>query len=129
MPAFNAILRHGWTKFFWATGPIMVMLSSGVAMSFTAIQLAINDVNPNPSTLGTINSLAIAMTSGLRSFSPVLFTSIFAVGVRKQIMDGYLVWFIMIILAAAFTFDVQLLPPNAEGKLNKKEAGTEASDA
>ena len=128
-PLYSYVLRQGWTTFFWATGPALMMLGVGVAMCFTAIQLALNDVNPRPSTLGTLNSVALAMTSGIRSFSPALFTSIFAVGVRKQILGGYLVWVIMIAIAAGFAVDAQLLPPNAEGKTERKRPISGDEDA
>lgn len=121
VPCFNLIRRQGLETLFWITAPLGLTLGSGVAMSFTAIQLALNDVNPKPGTLGTLNSLALAMISGIRSFSPALFTSIFAVGVRKQILGGHLIWAIMVVIALAFTLDVQLLPKNAEGRLEKKK--------
>jgi MFS family permease len=122
LPIYNAILRKGWTTFFWVTAPVMSMIGAGVAMCFTAIQLAINDVNPKPATLGTLNSVALALTSGIRSFSPALFTTLFAIGVDNHILAGYFVWVIMILIAIGFTFDAQLLPANAEGRLDKQES-------
>ncbi|ETN39537.1 uncharacterized protein HMPREF1541_05763 [Cyphellophora europaea CBS 101466] len=119
-PLLNLVLRRDYTLAFWISGPILLMLGCSVAMSFTAIQLAINDVNPKPSTLGTLNSLALALVSGIRSFSPALFTSIFAVGVEHQIVYGYLIWIVLAVLALGFTFDCQLLPKNAEGKQSKQ---------
>lgn len=124
-PMLSVVLRQGWSLAFWIIGPILLALGSGVAMAFAAIQLAINDVNPKPSTLGTLNSLALALSSAIRAFSPGLFTAIFAVGVRNQIVGGYLVWVILIVLAAAYTADCQLLPANAEGKLSKKPSEQE----
>lgn len=119
-PVLSTVLRHRWILAFWIAGPILLALGSGVAMCFAAIQLCINDVNPKPETLGTLNALALASVSGIRAFSPSLFTAIFAIGVRTQILGGYLVWVVMIALAAGFTADCQLLPANAEGKLSKK---------
>lgn len=119
-PLLSTMLRQGWTLAFWIVGPVLLALGSGVAMSYAAIQLAVNDVNPKPSTLGTLNSLALALTSAIRAFSPTLFTAIFAVGIRHQIVGGYLVWVIMIMLAMLLAADCQLLPSNAEGKLANK---------
>ena len=124
-PLLNMALRQGWSLAFWIIGPILLALGSGVAMAYAAIQLAINDINPKPSTLGTINSLALALASAIRAFTPSLFTAIFAIGVRNQILGGYLVWVIMIILAAGYTADCHLLPANAEGKLSKKPSQEE----
>lgn len=119
-PLLSMVLRRGWTLAFWIAGPILLALGSGVAMCFAAIQLCVNDVNPKPATLGTLNSLALAIVCSIRAFSPSLFTAIYAVGIRKQILGGYLAWVIMIALAAGFTADCQLLPANAEGRLTKK---------
>ena len=116
-PLCSILRRRGFDIAFWIVGSLSVILGSGVAMSFTAAQLAVNDVNPHPTTLGTLNALVLAFTAGLRAFSPALFTSIFAFGVRKQILGGYLVWVIMTVLAAGITLSVRFLPANAEGKV------------
>lgn len=121
-PIASLLLRHGVHVLFWILVAIGATFGSGVAMSFTAVQLSLNDVNPKPETLGTLNALALAFVSGIRSFSPALFTSIFAVGVRNQIVGGYLVWLIMTILALGFIVLTRFLPANAEGKPVKEDA-------
>jgi len=117
-PLLNLLLRegsHGARVTFWVFAPILLSLGVGVSMSFTAIQLAINDVSPSPRMLGTLNGLSLMLSSGIRAFSPAAFTSLFAVGVQKQILWGYLAWAIMIAVAAGLTLAVRWLPPNAEG--------------
>ncbi|OTA90022.1 hypothetical protein M434DRAFT_398262 [Hypoxylon sp. CO27-5] len=99
---------------FWTVAPILVAFGSGVSMAFTGVQLALNDVSPSPATLGTLNALALTVTSGLRAFCPVLFTSLFAVSVKKQLLWGYLVWLILTILAAGFTISTRFLPAASE---------------
>jgi MFS family permease len=118
-PIFNTLLRHNHTTAFWTIAPVSAALFSGVAMSFTAIQLVINNVNPHPSTLGTLNAVALAVISGVRAFSPAMFASIFAIGVRNQTLGGHLAWVLMIILAVAFTVDSHYLPVNAEGEAER----------
>ncbi|KAK9426693.1 putative Major facilitator superfamily domain-containing protein [Seiridium unicorne] len=110
----SAILRSGAETTFWVIMPIFVLVAPGISMSFTAVQLALNDVSPSPETLGTLNALALTGTSALRSFSPALFTSIFAIGIRTQILWGYLVWLVVTILAAGFTVAVRYLPAASE---------------
>lgn len=100
---------------FWVAAPILLALGSGVSMSFTAIQLALNDVSPSPQTLGTLNALALTLVSGLRAVCPASFTSIFAIGVRSQILWGYLVWFILVAWAAGLGMALRWLPEKAEG--------------
>lgn len=87
------------------------------------MQLAINDISPSQSTLGTLNGLALSIVSGLRTIGPALFTSIFAIGVKGQIFWGYLAWFALIVTAIVLGFTIRALPEKAEGKI------TEAADS
>lgn len=109
-PIFNLILRYKLTVLFWATGPLAIMVGSGVAMSFTGIQLALNDVSPGPEVLGTLNALALTLVSGTRAFSPALFASLFATSVGSGVLGGHAIWILMTALALGFTIIVQWLP-------------------
>ncbi|KAH5379811.1 hypothetical protein HBI46_036450 [Parastagonospora nodorum] len=108
--AFNFLLRHHLTKIFWATAPLTLALGSGVAMSFTGVQLAVNDIAPSHETLGTLNAIVLAIQSGLRAVSPASATSIYALGVKYQILGGHLFWLINIILALGLLVLLRLLP-------------------
>jgi len=117
MPVLNMILRIGTPGSrvaFFITGPILLIIFPGVSMSFTAMQLALNDVSPSAETLGMLNALALTLISGLRSFSPALFASLFAVGVGNQFLWGYFVWLVMVVLAAGFTVSTRFLPETSE---------------
>ena len=121
-PLMNQLLRdgsHAAKVAFWVLGPTSLAIGVGISMAFTAVQLALNDVSPSPQTLGTLNALALTLVSGIRAFSPALFTSIFALGARTQILHGYLVWAVMIVLAAGFTVATRWLPEKAEGRIKK----------
>ncbi|GKT56468.1 major facilitator superfamily transporter [Colletotrichum tofieldiae] len=96
--------------FFWVFVPISLAIGSGVSMSFTGIQLALNDVSPSPQFLGTLNALALTGTSVIRAFTPALFTSLFAIGARTQYLWGYAIWVLMIALATGLIFAVRQLP-------------------
>ncbi|KAK6515141.1 hypothetical protein TWF506_007486 [Arthrobotrys conoides] len=109
-PLLNMLLRSGLTTAFWISAPILMALGCGVAMSFTAIQLALNDVAPNPQVLGTLNGLCLALASGVRSFSPALFASLFAVNVHTQWAEGYAIWILLIIIAFGFTVVSRRMP-------------------
>ena len=86
-------------------------------MRIAGVQLALNDISPSPSTLGTLNALALTLTSGIRCVGPAIFTSIFAAGARTQFMDGHLVWLVMVIIALVGSYTLRWLPEEAEGKL------------
>ncbi|OIW34437.1 MFS general substrate transporter [Coniochaeta ligniaria NRRL 30616] len=112
-PLFNAIRRGGNDTLFWALAPATLAVGCGISMSFTAVQLAINDVAPTPQVLGTLNALSMTMVSGIRAFSPVLFASLFALGARwaeKQWLGGYAIWALMVVIAAGFTVVSRYLP-------------------
>ncbi|KAI1407224.1 MFS general substrate transporter [Hypoxylon sp. FL1857] len=116
---------HATDLIFWIAAPILVALGSGVSMAFTAVQLALNDVSPSPATLGTLNALALTITSGLRAFCPVLFASLFAVSVKEQLLSGYLVWLILTIIAGGFTVSTRFMPAASEKDYDRGLAGAE----
>lgn len=120
-PFLNELLRHGHTTAFWIIGPISLVLLSGVSMSFACVQLCLNDIAPNPQVLGTLNAVALTVNSGLRAVAPVAFTSIFASGVKLRVLDGHLVWVVIVVMAVLLNFGVRLLPEKAEGDLRKQK--------
>ena len=63
-----------------------------------------------------LNAVALTFTSGTRAFAPAAFASLFAAGARTQILDGYLVWLVLIMLALALTPQLRWLPEEAEGR-------------
>ncbi|ETS80159.1 hypothetical protein PFICI_07688 [Pestalotiopsis fici W106-1] len=113
-PLLSVILRSGAESVFWLLVPIFCLTAPGISMAFTAVQLCLNDVSPSPQLLGTLNALALTCTSGLRSFSPALITSLYAIGVRSQILWGYLAWLIIVFIAIGFTVAARFLPAASE---------------
>ncbi|TGO75761.1 hypothetical protein BELL_0194g00110 [Botrytis elliptica] len=106
-PFANVLLRMGWETTFWVVYPI------------TCGQLALNDIAPSSETLGTLNSIALAVTSGTRAFVPALFTIIFAYGVTHQILWGYFIWVFEILVAIGLVIAVPFLPKEAYGRAKK----------
>ncbi|KAL2127590.1 hypothetical protein VTI74DRAFT_10453 [Chaetomium olivicolor] len=127
-PMFNLLLRLGTPESvtaFWIIAPVGLMIGCGVSMSFTAIQLALNDVSPSPATLGTLNALALAISSGVRAFSPALFSSLFAVGVGTQLLWGYAIWVLMVAIALGFMAVSRCMPHYDEMKRRREREGVE----
>ncbi|KAK1781218.1 MFS general substrate transporter [Copromyces sp. CBS 386.78] len=113
LPFFSLLLRYGGSTgetIFWFITPVLLCLGCGVSMSFTAIQLALNDASPSPVTLGTLNAFALSLVSGVRSFSPALFASLFAISARTQWLWGYAIWVLMVLLALGFTAVSRIMP-------------------
>jgi hypothetical protein len=95
-------------------------------MAFTCIQLAINNISPSPAVLGTMNALALAMVAGIRAVAPGLFASLFATGVKGQILGGYLVWVVMVGMTVILFVAVRFLPEKAEGRIKRVDGEGEA---
>ncbi|KAF2121221.1 major facilitator superfamily domain-containing protein [Lophiotrema nucula] len=122
-PVCNIFLRYGLKVPFWIVGPVSTSVGSGVAMAFTANQLAVNDIAPSHETLGTLNSIALALSAGLRAVVPALSTSLFATGVKLRIIGGHLFWATAIALAIGLSVLLKFLPQEAEGKVQAEEDG------
>ncbi|KAG9777011.1 hypothetical protein KCU88_g4624, partial [Aureobasidium melanogenum] len=122
LPLCNILLRQHLTAIFWVVACTSLVIGSGVAMSFTAIQLVLNDVSPNPQVLGTLNAIALTLVSGIRAFSPALFASLFAASVRSRIWGGHLIWIPMVVLALGFTVVCRWVPEREETTKDVTEA-------
>ncbi|KAK5692092.1 hypothetical protein LTR97_011266 [Elasticomyces elasticus] len=118
-PIFNELLRHGYDRVFWIALWPSIIFSSGVAMSFACVQLALNDISPSSTVLATVNALALTVNSGVRAFAPVAFTSLFAVGVKWGWADGHLIWFVLIGIALGLNVACWFLPKAAEGNYGR----------
>jgi len=80
------------------------------------VQLALNDIAPSPATLGTLNGLALTLSSAVRMVSPGAFASLFALGAKSQFLNGHFIWVVLVAIAAFSNVVVQYLPEKAEGK-------------
>lgn len=137
---------------FWIVGPINCVIGSGVAMAFSkstlnlnpsiiiicqlvkgrsqltlqaACQLALNDIAPTHETLGTLNAIALAMSSGMRSVAPALATGLYAVGIKYRIAFGQFFWVLAVVAAVVLNPIVRLLPRKAEGRFDRDGVGEE----
>jgi len=118
-PLLQFMLRQGITKPFWFILPITTMIGASAAMAFTCVQLCVNNISPSAASLGTMNGLALSMVAGIRAVAPALFASLFATGVKTQILDGYLIWLVMLIMTLILFVTIRFLPAKAEGKIEK----------
>ncbi|TLD30875.1 hypothetical protein PspLS_01965 [Pyricularia sp. CBS 133598] len=126
-PVANYMLRAGYTKLFWSFYPPALMIGCGVALSFTASQLAVNEVNPGPTALATINAMQLMVSSIVRAFTPAAANSLFAIGAETQFLNGYAIWLLMSLLAAGFGIATRFLPDYEALRLQrlKRQADTE----
>jgi len=85
-----------------------------------SVQLALNDISPSHETLGTLNAVALAAQSGIRSVAPALATSIYAIGVKYHILGGQLFWLCQLVLSLGLFGLLKLLPAKARGDVKPK---------
>ncbi|KAK4610753.1 Efflux pump azaK [Fulvia fulva] len=98
MPVLNEVLRRDAIAAFWAVVPVPLIIGGGVAMSFAGAQLLVNDTCPSPTELALLNALTQTLNSAVRAVTPALFTSVFALGAKTQLLDGHLCWVVLIAL-------------------------------
>ncbi|KAF2015335.1 MFS general substrate transporter [Aaosphaeria arxii CBS 175.79] len=122
-PLANLLLRTHHPLLFWTLSPPVVVIGSGVAMAFTAMQLAINDIAPSHHTLGTLNAVALAMSSGLRAVVPALGASLYAAGVKGRVLEGQLFWVVITALAVGLWPVLKWLPEKAWGRIGHRVQG------
>lgn len=123
----NYLLRNGShlsMAWFWSIGAVITILGPGVSMTFTGVQLALNDSAPNPLFLGTLNAIALIVSSGIRTLAPGVATSVYAIGVRKQILDGHLIWIILSVLSAAYIICCERLPDDAPPRRGERSGAS-----
>ncbi|KAJ4141639.1 hypothetical protein NW768_000855 [Fusarium equiseti] len=106
---------------FWMLATVVTVFGPGVSMAFTGVQLALNDAAPDPHVVGTLNALALSLASGIRAIVPAVATSIFAIGVRDQIFQGYLAWVVLIPFAMAFAVVCEKIPEGKQPVRNNDE--------
>jgi MFS family permease len=116
-PGFHLLLRYKLDILFWSLAPPALVLGSGIAISFTTIQLLINEIAP-PDTLATLNGVVLGFSSGIGAFVPALATSLYAIGVGNHVFGGQLFWLINILLSFGFLGVLRLLPREAKSVPN-----------
>jgi MFS family permease len=120
----NLLLRQGSSSLntlFWIIAPALQVFLSGISLSFTAVQLALNDVSPSPHALATLNALILTLVSGIRAFVPALFTTLFAISVGNHLLWGHAIWVLMMCLAGGLTVLTYQLPNTEEIRKVREE--------
>ncbi|KAJ7617216.1 tetracycline:hydrogen antiporter-like protein [Roridomyces roridus] len=121
-PVANLLLKNGWTKAFWIMLPALQICGASVSWCYTSMQLAVNDVAPAPNTLGTLTAISLTLTAALRALIPGVFSSIFAIGARTQILGGQIIWVLLTSLALGFWVAVRYLPEKADKKVHRSSS-------
>ncbi|KAF1812117.1 MFS general substrate transporter [Eremomyces bilateralis CBS 781.70] len=120
-PGASVLRRMGYETAFWIVVFIVMIIGSGFSMTFTGVQLALNSISPSTRSLGTLNALALMIVAGIRAVAPAAFSSIFALGVRRQILWGYFAWAFLFVMVIGLRVLVEYMPPKANGYREPKK--------
>ena len=109
-PLLQFMLRKDITTPFWILLPTTTIIGTSAAMAFTCVQLCVNDISPSAASSGTMNGLALSLVAGIRAVAPAMFASLFATSVKTQILDGYLIWLVMLSLTLILFVAIRFFP-------------------
>lgn len=70
--------------------------------------------------IGTLNAVAMTLAALCRAVSPAAFASLYAVGVRRRILDGQLAWLVFFVLTVLYGLTLRWLPEKAEQRPEKE---------
>ena len=65
---------------------------------------------PSKLLLGSVNGVAQMVTSGSRALAPAIASSLFSLTIQRNLLDGYAVYWIFLLLAAAVVQGSRYLP-------------------
>lgn len=114
--AMNAFLRNGSAAAlvgYRICLGAMLLVGPAIFMVITAIHLGLQEVSPSPRILGTLNAVAETCSSVVGSVVPAVVTSLFAVGVREQVLGGHLVWAVLMVLGGGLAITLSSFPSTA----------------
>ncbi|KAJ6451943.1 major facilitator superfamily multidrug-resistance, DHA1 sub-family [Mycena sanguinolenta] len=91
---------------FIVWGVVVVQLISNLALSmaFASIQLFIVNSSPRPSALSSTNSIAQMVSTITRALAPFIASALFAVSLELNLVGGYMVYIILLAVAAVGIF-------------------------
>lgn len=123
-----AMRTTGNRALFWVLGIFWFTQNSAMAMTFTGVQLALNDIAPSHKVLGTLNAIALAINCGIRAVAPAIFTSVYAIGVGHRVLGGYLFFLIISLMSCVLSVLLPWMPAQAAGKRTDKPTASENSN-
>ncbi|KAF9223267.1 MFS general substrate transporter [Gyrodon lividus] len=91
--------RHGIIWSVWVLLSCQLFLSVLQSMSFSCVLMYITASAPNQKSLGAVNGLSQTTASTVRAFGPALATSMFAYSVEHNLLGGYAVYLVMVVMA------------------------------
>ncbi|KAF8071615.1 member of major facilitator superfamily multidrug-resistance, DHA1 sub-family [Lyophyllum atratum] len=94
----------------WIVLGVQIILPTAFSFAFGAIFMYITAASPNPESLGAMNGLSQMLASVMRGIGPGFANGLFSLTVEKNYLGGYLVYYVLMAVAAVATVVATSLP-------------------
>jgi hypothetical protein len=115
IPVLNLLLRQHAPMAdmgFTVLCVLYLVFSPGIAMVFTATNMAVNDVSPTPQSLATLTGMVLSLGNILRTICPATFTALYEMSIKSGILDGHLFWGLFVVFGLCYNAVSRYLPPD-----------------
>jgi MFS family permease len=110
-PLMNLSARHGGVNAVtWAELTLQGILYVIMDMGFSCAFIYVRSAAPNKRSLGATNGLAQTSISVVRAIGPAASTSLFSLSLEKNILGGWFVYVVLVVLSAGALFASAWLP-------------------
>ncbi|KIY70801.1 MFS general substrate transporter [Cylindrobasidium torrendii FP15055 ss-10] len=106
----HLIKSQGMSSRVWIVLAIQIMLSVLTSMSYGAVFIYIAAASPNRASLGATNGLCQMLVSVFRAVGPAAANSLYSISLKKNLLDGYLVYYVLLVIVVLSLFVASLLP-------------------
>ncbi|KIM84964.1 hypothetical protein PILCRDRAFT_779480 [Piloderma croceum F 1598] len=99
-PVMNLLaLRWGVSPIVWALVACQLAVVIVMDMSYATIFIYITSAAPNKRSLGATNGMGQTVVSILRAIGPAMSSSLFALSLEHNLMGGYAVYFVLVVIS------------------------------
>jgi len=99
-PVMNLLARQwGLSPIVWMAVACQIVLAMIMDMAYASIFMFITSAAPNRRSLGATNGMGQTVVSVLRALGPALSTSLFALSLEHNLVGGYAVYLILLVIS------------------------------
>jgi len=110
-PLINAVARvYGFGYLVWSLLALQMTLFIFSGFTYGITFMYISASAPNQASIGATNGLAQVVVSMMRAVGPMMVNSTFSLSIEKNIMGGYLAYFVMMAMVCLALWVGSLLP-------------------
>ncbi|KAJ7616315.1 MFS general substrate transporter [Mycena polygramma] len=104
--------RSGVNAITWVELTLQMILYVVMDMGFSCAFIYVRSAAPSKHSLGATNGIAQTCISIVRAIGPVASTSLFSISLEKNLLGGWLVYVVMVIISALTLLGTRYLPTN-----------------